>query len=206
VRVLSLASISMLALLPAAHATNFFSDNFDTNPGQSSISSGLIDSSATGSFTVTLGSVDILGPSFNPSLCNTAPESGSCVDMDGSTAGQITSTPFALGIGNYTFRFNLFGSERGFPASTTVTLGPGGSLYNQTFNTVSGDQNIVNINFSVGAPLVGVTIVFSSNDGNSPAGTIIDNVSVDDVAPEPASALLMSMVIPLLWFGRRYCR
>jgi hypothetical protein len=66
------------------------------------------------------------------------PESGNCLDMDGSTgtAGQISRAMMSLAPGTYTLSFDLIGSQRGLTTSTTVTLG---SLFNQTFILGSSD-------------------------------------------------------------------
>ena len=99
------------------------------------------DSSITGTFNVTGGSVDVVGPAFFAGLCATPPETGSCIDIDASSAGTMTSSPIPLVAGHsYTLAFDLFGSQRGADTSTTVSLG---AFYSQTFLAHSADQNIV---------------------------------------------------------------
>jgi hypothetical protein len=197
------AALLVIAISPVrAHASIIFSDNFDSNTGQGNISSGAVDSSTAGTFDVTLGNVDVVGPNFFPSLCQTAPELGSCIDMDGNTAGQITSTSISFAPGSYTLSFDLFGSERGVAASTTVTLG---SFYSQVFNTQSSNQNIVTYNFTVNSQ-TSASIVFTSNDPSGDAqGTLVDNVQITSAGavPEPASGLLMLAALPLAWIAWR---
>ncbi len=196
--------VSVTVLCCSANVSNgsvLFSDNFDSNPFQSSMASGTVDLSKTGTFTVTSGNIDMVGPGGYGNLCVPA-ESGSCVDMDGATNGQITSTPISLASGNYTLAFDINGSQRGTEASTTVTFG---SFFNQTYNTLSGDTNVVSFNFAVLSP-TSAQIVFSSNDPSGDEfGTLVDNVSVTEAtgAPEPNSGLVFLGVLPLAWFLRK---
>jgi hypothetical protein len=193
---------------PAAKAESIilFSDNFDTNLGQNSdLPVGTtVDSSTTGTFTVTGGNVDVVGPNSDPGLCDTTPETGSCIDLDGDTAGQITSTSIFLAPGSDTLAFDLFGNERGgSPNSTTVTFG---SFYSHTFITSSGAQDPESIGFDV-AVTTSAQIVFTSNDfSGDTTGALIDNVVVTSngsVSPEPGPAVLLIASLPLLCFARR---
>lgn len=200
----SVALVALSLLVPCAgRAGVIFLDNFDTNLGQGAIASGAVDTSATGTFDVTSGNVDVVGPSFFSSLCNTPPETGSCIDMDGLAAGQITSTTISLAPGSYNLSFDVFGTERGFDASTTVTFG---TIYSNRFDTVSGSQNIVSFNFTV-ASTTSAQIVFTSNDpAGDNTGTLVDNVAINSnsgTVPEPGSGLLLIGALPLVWFARR---
>ncbi len=187
-------------------ATTIFSDNFDTNLGTPMVGTGPVDASTTGTFTVTGGNVDMVGPNYFPNLCTTAPESGTCVDMDGSVPAEITSSLLTLNPGNYTLTFDIFGNERGSSASTTVTLG---SFYNVAFtNEPSSFEDVVTANFTVTTATTG-NIVFTSNDpSGDDEGNLIDNValsftpSVRNAAPEPASAGLLLAALPLAWLVR----
>jgi hypothetical protein len=196
-----------LAGLNIANATVIFSDNFDTNAGQSSVSSGLIDASTTGSFTVTAGNIDVVGPNYFPNLCVT-PESGSCVDLDGSAPGQITSTSIALAAGNYTLAFEINGSQRGGNASATVSFG---SVFNQIYNTASGDTYAVLSNFTVNSPTSAQLVFTSSDPGGSQQGALVDNVIVTytgalSTVPEPGSFLLLLAGISGAWSIRKLVR
>ena len=203
-----LLSLGALALFPVASqaTTVYFSDNFDTNSGQGSISSGPVDSSTPWTFDVTSGNVDLVGPSFAGSLCTFSPESGSCVDMDGSTPGQITSTAITLPVGSYTLTFDITGNERTGTSVTTVTFG---SYYSNQFTLnptdLGGSGGLVTVNFSVVSPDV-QSIVFTSNDPSGDAsGSLIDNVQLvgPTVVPEPSTAVMLLAAVPLIWLARR---
>ncbi|HEX4770212.1 MAG TPA: hypothetical protein VH351_05240 [Bryobacteraceae bacterium] len=200
---LTFAALSLL-VPSAGRAGTIFSDNFDTNPGVLfDIASGAVDSSATGTFYVTSGNVNVVGPIAGPELCDTPPETGTCIDLDGNTAGQITSTPISLAPGKYTLAFDLFGNERvGGGGASTVTFG---SFYNKTFNTSPFDQNVVIVDFTVASP-TSARIVFTSNDApGSTGGALVDNVVVTSSTPEPGPAILLIGSLSLIYFARRKC-
>lgn len=107
----------MFPISPTISKANSISENFDAlTPA--------LNATNIGAFTVTGGSVDVVGGSLYGYLC-VIPTSGNCVDLDGSTgaAGQISSANLTLGPGVYNLSFDLIGSQRGNTTSTTVTLG-----------------------------------------------------------------------------------
>jgi hypothetical protein len=98
-----------------------------------------LNQTTAGVLSATSGNVDVVG-SINgnlfASLC-AAPESGNCLDLDGSTQGAVQLTSgitLQPGI-NYFLSFDLVGSGRGVSTSTTVTFGS----YSQTFVLPSAD-------------------------------------------------------------------
>jgi len=93
-------------------ATPIFVDNFNTeNEGV-----GVLDYSGFDNWTVTDGTVDLIGNGFYDYF----PSNGLYVDMDGSTnnAGLMTSN-FSLGAGEYILQFDLAGNQR-LPARDAV--------------------------------------------------------------------------------------
>jgi hypothetical protein len=147
-----------------------------------------------GAFTVTSGSVDVVGGDLYGYLCVT-PESGNCLDMDGSTeqAGAISTGDLTLTPGIYTLNFDLIGSQRDVTTSTTVSLG---SFYNQTF-VLAGDDvtdGIVSTTFTVDTTTIAPLIFSSNTPGNQ--GALLDNVDLFDApavpTPEPASLSLLA--------------
>jgi hypothetical protein len=184
---LGLIGVFFLLLWPAVSKADILSENFnELTPS--------LNASNVGAFTVTAGTVDVVGGSLFGSFC-ASPEGGNCVDLDGSTlaAGKLTSAPLTLTPGVYDLSFDLIGSQRGPTTSTTVTLG---SLYNQTFVLSASDDidGIVNTAFTVTAPIT-VPLVFTSNDGASNIGSLLDNVDLKAAGatstPEPGMLSLM---------------
>jgi hypothetical protein len=100
--------------------------------------------------------------------------------------------------GTYTLSFDLIGSQRGTDPSTTVNLG---SLYDQTFALGSTDDTdgIVSYTFDVSSTTV-APLIFTSNDGPSDVGALLDNVDLAAVGPTPApeSATLLLIAIGFL--------
>lgn len=152
-----------------------------------------------GQFTILNGTnVDVVGGAVFGSLC-TGPESGNCVDMDGSPgAGMIESAPITFEPGfTYFLSFDLIGSQRGPASSTTVTLG---SLFDQTFNLASSDITsgvVSNFAFTVSSPTT-LSLEFASNDGSGDVrGALLDNVLITSTpntstTPEPSSLVLLA--------------
>lgn len=193
--ILAIFAGALVLIWPAASKADSITENFDElTPA--------LNATDVGAFTVTSGSVDVVGGGLFGSLC-VAPESGNCVDLNGSTstAGQISTADLTLAPGTYTLTFDLIGDQRGSPASATVTLG---SLYDQTFVLASDDvtSGIVSTTINVGTTTV-APLIFSSNQ-NSNVGLLLDNVSLIPVSvPEPATLSLLGIGLASLFFIRR---
>jgi hypothetical protein len=169
-------------------ASIIFSENFDS-------STPALGVTTAGQFQTFGGTnVDIVGGALFGSLC-AAPESGNCVDMNGTSGnslGELT-TNLSLAAGTYFLSFDLIGSQRGVPTSTTVDFGP----YSQTFLLASGDNSsgiIVNEMVTITA---GTQLEFVSNavnGGNVFEGALLDDVviSTSPVVPEPATISLLA--------------
>jgi len=146
---------------------------------------------SAGAFSTINGTnVDIVGGGLFGNLC-AAPESGNCLDMDGSGGdpqGQIQSnTLFAAG--SYLLSFDLIGSQRGNTAATTVTFGN----YDQTFTLTTSDVTtgiVTDQLVTLSSP--GYLLFVSNTPGD--VGNLLDDVVVSTEAssvPEPSSLLLM---------------
>lgn len=158
------AAFSLVAA--SAHAVSFF-DDFETNTANAN--------STPNGWSVSGGTVDIVGPGYYPDLCYYL---GRCIDMDGSTgnAGRLTSAAsFTLvSGGTYTLSFdytwNYFNQQ--FPNSMTYGVG--------TFSTVlntSGNRgtSFIPLSFQfTGDGSVGS--IFFDHAGGDNGGIIIDNV------------------------------
>src|SRR6266508_3794425 len=108
--------LALLSFSTSAQAAIIFTENFNGS-GVGTYLSG----STVGGFTVTAGSVDVVGTGFFPELC-TGATTGNCVDLSGLAQGTIATVPLSLSVGSYTLSFVLNGSQRGVATSTTVAL------------------------------------------------------------------------------------
>jgi hypothetical protein len=187
-------AVALLLIWPAVSKADTINENFNELPTS-------LNATNLGAFTVTSGTVDVVGGAFFGSLC-AAPESGNCVDLDGSNgqAGQISSANLTLTPGTYILSFDLIGSQRGVNTSTTVTLG---TLYDQTFLLSSSDitSGIVDATINVGTTTVAPLIFTSNTPGN--AGALLDNVSLVSSVPEPATLSFLGIGLAALMFCRR---
>lgn len=183
------ALLTILALVLAApnvSKADALSENFNE------LSTSL-NATNLGAFTLVSGSVDVIGGALFGSYC-AAPESGNCLDLDGSVGpsapgGSISSGMLTLTPGTYTLSFDLVGTVPGLTTSTTVSLG---SFYNQTFVLPGGDttDGIVSTSFTVNSTTM-VPLIFTSNTPGT-GGALLDNVDLVQT-PEPASLSLLAL-------------
>jgi hypothetical protein len=205
--------IGSLCLVPSpakAGTVTIFDENFDeTTPALGVFSAGIFSA-------VNNTNVDIVGPGVFPTLC-AGPESGACVDLDGSTAGDSSSegqfqltTPLDLAPGSYTLSFDLIGSQRGNQTTTTVAFGlPGCSgftciYYNPAITLSSADDSsgVISVLVSVSVDTPNVNLSFTS-DTPGFQGALLDNVSLaenvvtteDTVTPEPGTIVLLGSAL-----------
>jgi hypothetical protein len=171
-----------------SHAAVLLSENFDELTPQ-------LSATSVGNFhTIDGTNVDIVGGALFGSLC-ASPESGNCVDMDGSggnpvgvlqSNSSITLNPSTT----YRLSFDLIGSQRGPADSVTVTLGP----YDETFVLASNDDSsgiVSNAAITVTSPTSSF-LTFQSNDPpGSNEGELLDNIvitSQSTAVPEPVAS------------------
>ena len=188
-RTLLSCAVLMGSLYPGtARAGVVLSENFDE------LTQGLSVTSV-GAFSAINGTnVDVVGVNFY-GYCN-GPESGNCIDMDGSgnnSQGQLQSNT-VFGPGYYLLSFDLIGTQRGNNASVTVLLGN----YDETFTLTSSD-------FTGGVVTNQLVLVTTPSNlsfiSNTPglAGLLLDNVTlattVAPTVPEPSSAMLIGSAL-----------
>ena len=188
----TLVIAALAAASSGAWASSIFSDNFNGNPYA-------LNSTPSG-WTVSGGTIDVVGPGGFGYLCATG--GGSCVDLDGSTnAAGTLSKSFSLLAGNtYTATFDLAGNQRsGFDAvdiafgssDTMLILAPGAAwaTYSLTFApTTSGNY----------------TLSFLNRGGDN-VGAVLDNVNIDVAAavPEPESYAMLLAGLGLIGVAAR---
>jgi hypothetical protein len=185
----------------SVQAVTILSENFDELTTSFSVTS-------VGAFSAINGTnVDIVGHTLLSGLCAT-PESGNCVDLDGTGGNPQgilrSNTPITLRPGiDSRLSFDLIGSQRGLTTSTTVNFGP----YHQTFVLASDDVSsgiVSNVLVTVSVPTV-ANLTFTSNTGGQ-IGALLDDVLITSAVPEPSTALLVAVGLgSMSVVGRRGC-
>jgi hypothetical protein len=189
-----LASLALGVVPASMRAGVVLSENFDElTPAATAFSAGAF--SAIGGTNIDI--VGNLNGSFFPTLC-VGPESGNCIDLDGSNGNPqgIFQSNTAIPAGTYYLSFDLIGSQRGNTTSTTVTFGP----YNQTFTLASGDVTtgiVSNVQVTLTSPSF---LTFTSNTpGNT--GMLLDNVLITTTVTTPPVTTPAPATLGLTIFG-----
>jgi hypothetical protein len=160
---------------------------------------------ATGNWTVTAGSVDMIGEGTAWDL---QPGNGLYVDMDGTSqsAGTIQSIDINLEAGDYVLFFDVAGNNRvpGFDgllvelSGIFPTMGPAPI-------PSSLDFTMLTVPFSV-ASATTTSIIFGCTGGDN-VGWLLDNVGIataDGVIPAPGAVMLGSIGVGVVgWLRRR---
>lgn len=182
-------------------ATILLSENFDELTPQLGVTSA-------GAFSAIGGTnVDIVGGSVFGSLC-VSPESGNCVDLDGTGGNPVgvlqANTGITLEPGtDYYLSFDLIGSQRGVDTTTVVTFGD----YSQTFNLASSDTTsgiVSNLLVTVSSPTFADLTFQSLTPGQE--GALLDNVLITSssaatsptATPEPSTFLPGALALLLI--------
>lgn len=196
-----MAACLILFTMSAAQATIIFSDNFDVeNNG-----SGSLNYFGFQNWTVSNGSVDLIGPG----LFDLLPGNGFYVDMDGSTgdAGKLTTTnSFARAAGTYQLSFELAGNQRARSQEEVMIQVNMGSLVNESISLGTFDPFTY---FAFEFTLASATSVSLSFEGvgNDNVGMLLDDVVLESLestsAPEPLSLLLMGLGLAGLSLRRK---
>ena len=185
---LGLLGIAAFGFTTTMNAAPLLSENFDELTDQ-------LSATSVGAFSTVNGTnVDIVGPGNGfGSLC-AAPESGSCIDMDGTGGNPIglLQSNTLFGPGTYDLSFVLVGSQRGPTGSVTVTFGN----FHETFTlTSSNDSGGVVSSTTVMLTTPGHLLFASDDPSGDEEGLLLDDVVVrlpgTTVTPEPSSFVLL---------------
>lgn len=195
---LLVAAVVAAAGTGGAHAAPFFSDDFQSN--------GVGPNVAPSGWTVSGGTVDIVGPpAYFPGLC--APVGAEkCIDLDGSSSNAgVLSRVFSLTAGNtYTLSFDLSGNRRNAVTETgTVTFGT--SVLG--FSMPASQTAYANLSLLFTPGSSGNYSLSFANDGGDNMGAILDNVVItvesNDVPVPGTLGLLAAAVVAGIAARRR---
>jgi len=167
--------------------TVLFQDSFDSENG----GVGTLNYNAFANWTVTDGTVDLIGNSFYDFY----PGNGLYVDLDGSTsdAGVLTSKAtftFLPEVWYYLY-FDLKGSARDSTEDVTLNV----SFASQTW-TIASNEIWDGWYLAFKGGMAYTTPIVFSNAGGDNVGAILDNVRLvqkDVQVPEPATLLLIGL-------------
>ena len=185
------AAITTVFAAPASAAVTIFSDNFDS---YSPLTLNWTPPVASG-WTVTAGTVDLIGTGFNDIL----PGNGNYIDLDGSTSnsGVFANSVNLTGGVTYTLSFGLAGSQRGSTETANINFGTASTLV--TLGSSAG-LTAYDLNFTPAAS--GIYSFSFENLGGDNIGLLLDNVSVSAV-PEPETYAMLLAGLGMLGFMLR---
>ena len=193
-KILGIVAVGLMGACGTAMSTTVMSENFD------GLTANLAVTSAGTFSTIGGTNVDVVDPGNGWAFLCVGPESGNCVDLNGSGGnpqGQLQSN-MLLGAGSYLLSFDLIGSGRCQADSATVTFGN----YSQVFTLASGDVTggiVFNAPVTVTTP--GYLTYASYTTGN--VGLVLDNVTVATAVPESATLSLLGLGLAGVGFIRR---
>lgn len=166
----SVAATCLAGAALSAHAD--FSDNFDAD------TLGLNVTTFVGGWTVTSGSVDVVGDGYYDYL----PGNGRYIDLDGTTrhGGTFVNSLALTGGVTYTASFQLAGSQRGDTNLVTVGFGGSSAVY-----TMLSPDPLTTYTLAFTPAVSGSYALSFANAGGDDFGAFLDNVRVAAAVPEP---------------------
>jgi choice-of-anchor C domain-containing protein len=183
--------ISGGALSPASAAivySNYFTGGPVGSPGYVTEGTG----STFDGFTVSSGSVDLIGSYWRAPIAPIA--TAGSVDLDGTSPGAITlTTNVTLAAGTYALDFYLSGNPDGLPTTKQVDVGVGGVSQDFTY-TLNGNTHtdmkyvLEQVDFTTTGGVLPLS--FMSLDSNSPYGPVIGSLTISAI-PETSTWAMM---------------
>ena len=190
---LAVSAIVLAAAVGSADAaTMLFSDDFESD--------AQVLNAALNNWTVTSGSVDVIG---SPGSYPWYPTNN--VDMNGSTgkAGRIDTATLAVKKGHsYTLSFD-YGNNKNSNGNEFLSFGIGGWLSTLNINGYVG--SLVNASYTFKA-LADNTTLFFADTGNTDydnGGPVIDNVALAAVPLPAAAPMFFFALAGFAMLGRR---